>query len=270
MIKELNPNEIESKWTLIESRMTLIIDFCRRSSFKMNETQKRDNFWLSLIYSMVTINQLMKSSKTHPMKQNIGNDFNKLMNKLIESINNTTNLTSIMETMVTDPTFFAASGGTLCDLRDIFTIVYENYNYEETLLLTTNNLLLNELHQHFIGLKRGVSKGNSNRYKTCSVCSRLLNTEDIILFNCSHSYHQKCVAIKGKPSKCLICEPLPEDKLENRESSHRLSLSFFDSNECNRRDPNDSNSRNPLKLSESQVKALEYLRSGQRIDTRVS
>ena len=271
MIKELKISEIENSWKQIETKMTTIIEFCRRSSFQMTETKETDNFWMSLMNSMLTINQMIKSaSKSHPLKHDIiGHNLNKLMNKLIESINNTSNLTSIMETMINDSSFVAGSGGTLNELREFFNIVYENYNYEETLLITTNNLLLNELHQHFIRLKKDVNKANTNRCKTCGICSKALHIEDTVIFHCCHSFHHKCVADKGKSPKCQICEPYFVDNTENCKQSHRLSISY-DSTQNNCTQNSNQKFRELLKLSESQIKTLEYLRSGQQIDWRVS
>ena len=267
LIKDFNESEVEKHWQQIADQMRALIEFCRRSSPKIVETKVRDNFWLTLIHSLLTINQIIKSSaKTNPLEGNaIFEDLNKLMNNLIESMKNSLSLTSIFEKMIDEPSFLTTSGGKLCDLRELFAIVYDNYNYEETLLQTTNNLLLNELHQHFINLKKDVNKGNTIRCNKCPVCSKSLDIENNILFHCSHIFHENCVTLKGKPPKCVLCDSSSEDFSEDGKQWHRLSLE-----DSTQTVTSDQKLKDSLKLTESQIKTLEYLRRGQRLDSRVS
>jgi hypothetical protein len=270
VIKNATQSDIEEVLIKLEAKMTNLIEFCQRCSSKIVESKDRETFWFSLLESMMTIKQLIKSlDKAHPLSANYSNKLKEMTDKLFNGMIGNIDLLSLLQRILNDPLYSGESGGKLCDIRELLMGMLDTYNYEETLLQTTNNLLLNELHQQLSHLRRDVNKAHSNRTTNCSVCLKPLYFEDnVIVFRCSHSFHEKCLNSSEKTPNCQFCEPLSAANNENQKRMRRISLSP-DSNltiDC----ATNSTQSNSLKLSESQINALEYLRKGQRIDSRVS
>lgn len=73
----------------------------------------------------------------------------------------------------------------------------ESFNYEKTLLKTTNNLLHQDLHGHLFNLQRAVNRGYTATSEECSLCHKLLSNisdaENVVIFRCFHSYHAPCL-----------------------------------------------------------------------------
>lgn len=193
---------------------------------------------------------------------------NNLMNRSIESMKDAINLTPVIESILSKGSL-DGDKQRANDLINLIRIVTENYEYEQTVLQTTNNLLLSELHLHLAHLRRDVNKAKPNRNQWCLLCATPLTREPVILFNCMHSFHYKCVTKRVTPPKCLSCDS-PQEMTEDQsliflnisdESDGQSEQKTIDSNE---------RLRTALNLSETQFKALERLRSDQRIDSKVS
>ena len=260
-------SDFNNSWNQITSQVISIIGFCQRCSTKTIDTKEKELYWLTLLELVLKLTQQIEArNKSQSLGQNLIEETHDLMNRLIETMKDSINLTPVMETIMSKDSITKDSQQA-CQL---FAIVYENYSYEETLLQTTNNLLLSELHQHLAHLRKEVNKAKASRNKWCSLCSTSLDIEPIILFNCMHSFHHKCVTKRVNPPKCLSCDSSSKDSPED-ESTHLLNLCDH-SNHENEQKIIDSNEklRNTLKLNETQVKALEKLRSDQRIDSKVS
>lgn len=91
----------------------------------------------------------------------------------------------------------------------------EAYNYEETLLATTNRLLNDDLHQQLSDLNKVAKKGQPWRDLTCTACQEPLVASGekdlsvrLIAFKCKHAYHASCLKeseIRSR-ERCPLCE----------------------------------------------------------------
>ncbi|GCB73004.1 hypothetical protein scyTo_0002297, partial [Scyliorhinus torazame] len=77
----------------------------------------------------------------------------------------------------------------------------DTFNYEQTLLETTTNLLNHDLHWSLCNLRGAVSRGLNPKQEHCNVClqqykRRQEGTEEVIVFSCGHIYHSQCLQSK--------------------------------------------------------------------------
>uniref|UniRef100_A0A8C2I9T4 VPS8 subunit of CORVET complex n=1 Tax=Cyprinus carpio TaxID=7962 RepID=A0A8C2I9T4_CYPCA len=95
--------------------------------------------------------------------------------------------------------------GKLAEIQGLILGMLETFNYEQTLLETTTNLLNSDLHWSLSHLRKAVSRGLHPRQDHCNIClqqyKRRQESEDIILnycfmYSCGHLYHCQCLQRK--------------------------------------------------------------------------
>uniref|UniRef100_A0A673G3J2 Vacuolar protein sorting-associated protein 8 homolog n=1 Tax=Sinocyclocheilus rhinocerous TaxID=307959 RepID=A0A673G3J2_9TELE len=102
------------------------------------------------------------------------------------------------EVCVSDPVY---GKGKLAELQGLILGMLETFNYEQTLLETTTNLLNSDLHWSLSHLRKAVSRGLHPRQYHCNIClqqykRRQESEEEIIIFSCGHLYHCQCLQRK--------------------------------------------------------------------------
>uniref|UniRef100_A0A8C2AYT1 VPS8 subunit of CORVET complex n=1 Tax=Cyprinus carpio TaxID=7962 RepID=A0A8C2AYT1_CYPCA len=91
--------------------------------------------------------------------------------------------------------------GKLAEIQGLILGMLETFNYEQTLLETTTNLLNSDLHWSLSHLRKAVSRGLHPRQDHCNIClqqykRRQESEEEIIIFSCGHLYHCQCLQRK--------------------------------------------------------------------------
>uniref|UniRef100_A0A673FXB4 Vacuolar protein sorting-associated protein 8 homolog n=1 Tax=Sinocyclocheilus rhinocerous TaxID=307959 RepID=A0A673FXB4_9TELE len=105
---------------------------------------------------------------------------------------------AIIQRILQDPVY---GKGKLAELQGLILGMLETFNYEQTLLETTTNLLNSDLHWSLSHLRKAVSRGLHPRQYHCNIClqqykRRQESEEEIIIFSCGHLYHCQCLQRK--------------------------------------------------------------------------
>ncbi|XP_055481190.1 vacuolar protein sorting-associated protein 8 homolog [Psammomys obesus] len=91
--------------------------------------------------------------------------------------------------------------GKLGEIQGLILGMLDTFNYEQTLLETTTNLLNQDLHWSLCNLRASVSRGLNPKQDYCSIClqqykRRQEMADEIIVFSCGHLYHSFCLQSK--------------------------------------------------------------------------
>ncbi|XP_057183890.1 vacuolar protein sorting-associated protein 8 homolog isoform X2 [Triplophysa rosa] len=145
----------------------------------------------------------------------------------------------IIQRILQDPVY---GKGNLSEIKTLIIGMLDTFNYEQTLLETTTNLLNTDLHWSLSHLRKAVSRGLYPRQDHCNICLQHYkrpqeSEEEIIIFSCGHLYHCQCLQRKetcvlGKRVyswscyKCMSSQgSQPADKPSSETSqSHSTSL----------------------------------------------
>lgn len=105
---------------------------------------------------------------------------------------------AIIQRILQDPVY---GKGKLAEIQGLILGMLETFNYEQTLLETTTNLLNSDLHWSLSHLRKAVSRGLHPRQYHCNIClqqykRRQESEEEIIIFSCGHLYHCQCLQRK--------------------------------------------------------------------------
>uniref|UniRef100_A0A9J7Y8S6 VPS8 subunit of CORVET complex n=1 Tax=Cyprinus carpio carpio TaxID=630221 RepID=A0A9J7Y8S6_CYPCA len=105
---------------------------------------------------------------------------------------------AIIQRILKDPVY---GKGKLAEIQGLILGMLETFNYEQTLLETTTNLLNSDLHWSLSHLRKAVSRGLHPRQDHCNIClqqykRRQESEEEIIIFSCGHLYHCQCLQRK--------------------------------------------------------------------------
>uniref|UniRef100_A0A672RZB2 Vacuolar protein sorting-associated protein 8 homolog n=1 Tax=Sinocyclocheilus grahami TaxID=75366 RepID=A0A672RZB2_SINGR len=105
---------------------------------------------------------------------------------------------AIIQRILQDPVY---GKGKLAEIQGLILGMLETFNYEQTLLETTTNLLNSDLHWSLSHLRKAVSRGLHPRQDHCNIClqqykRRQESEEEIIIFSCGHLYHCQCLQRK--------------------------------------------------------------------------
>lgn len=128
-------------------------------------------------------------------------------------------LPAVLQKIMQDPTY---SSGKFSDIKDIVFGMIDTYNYELTLLKTTNNLLGNDLLGQYNHERRVLSRGFRPNVNRCYSCTRNYSINnngsgggekggvkeignEFVLFRCGHTYHRKCLQSSVGFDEDLIC-----------------------------------------------------------------
>ncbi|KAK4820172.1 hypothetical protein QYF61_021444, partial [Mycteria americana] len=117
-------------------------------------------------------------------------------------------LPSILQRILQDPVY---GKGKLGEIQGLVLGMLDTFNYEQTLLETTTNLLNHDLHWSLCNLRASVTRGLTPKQDYCCIClqqykRRQETADEIIVFSCGHLYHSLCLLSKecGTVTKGLM------------------------------------------------------------------
>ncbi|XP_033098288.1 vacuolar protein sorting-associated protein 8 homolog [Anneissia japonica] len=208
--------------------LMVIVQLCQRSSSKMDEPQ-RQAIWFPLLDLMMVSQRKLKGTESEPHFH----DFKMLTTHVLNSMLGYIALPSILQKIMQDPTY---SSGNFGEIKELILGMLDTYNYEETLLNTTNQLLAQDLYWSLTNLTSTANKGVISRSEHCPICTQQFassSTDDVIIFSCVHSYHTSCLQSAGCSTlidgklhwSCLLCNTARRWKNPNRKEATRLSFS---------------------------------------------
>uniref|UniRef100_A0A671T0L5 Vacuolar protein sorting-associated protein 8 homolog n=1 Tax=Sinocyclocheilus anshuiensis TaxID=1608454 RepID=A0A671T0L5_9TELE len=186
-------NEVQSLLRRVEEALHDIIALCQRSSHGLNQ-QQREALWFPLLEAMMSPQKLLKGADT----KHTSDALKELTMKVLNSMSSFIAPPAIIQRILQDPVY---GKGKLAEIQGLILGMLETFNYEQTLLETTTNLLNSDLHWSLSHLRKAVSRGLHPRQYHCNIClqqykRRQESEEEIIIFSCGHLYHCQCLQRK--------------------------------------------------------------------------
>uniref|UniRef100_A0A8C2I8S0 VPS8 subunit of CORVET complex n=1 Tax=Cyprinus carpio TaxID=7962 RepID=A0A8C2I8S0_CYPCA len=244
--EEETGDEVASLLQRVEEALHDIIALCQRSSHGLNQ-QQREALWFPLLEAMMSPQKLLKGADTKHTSEALKD----LTMKVLNSMSSFIAPPAIIQRILKDPVY---GKGKLAEIQGLILGMLETFNYEQTLLETTTNLLNSDLHWSLSHLRKAVSRGLHPRQDHCNIClqqyKRRQESEDIILnycfmYSCGHLYHCQCLQRKevGVLSErqyswsCYKCTSnqgsRPADRPSTESSrSHSVSQAVTIHNQC--------------------------------------
>ncbi|KAJ8003390.1 hypothetical protein DPEC_G00147830 [Dallia pectoralis] len=178
----------------VEEALSDIISLCHRSSQSLNP-QQREVLWFPLLEVMMSPQKLLKG----PDARRTSEALKELTMNVLNRMSSFIPLPAIIQRILQDPVY---GKGKLAEIQGLILGMLETFNYEQTLLETTTNLLNHDLHWSLSHLRAVVSRGLHPRQDQCNIClqqykRRNDSPEQIIIFSCGHLYHCHCLQRKG-------------------------------------------------------------------------
>uniref|UniRef100_A0A8C2UC45 Vacuolar protein sorting-associated protein 8 homolog n=1 Tax=Coturnix japonica TaxID=93934 RepID=A0A8C2UC45_COTJA len=167
----------------IEDTLMKTIALCQRNSHNLNQ-QQREALWFPLLEAMMSP-QKLSALKSLTMQ---------VLNNMAAFIA----LPSILQRILQDPVY---GKGKLGEIQGLVLGMLDTFNYEQTLLETTTNLLNHDLHWSLCNLRASVTRGLTPKQDYCCIClqqykRRQESADEIIVFSCGHLYHSLCLLSK--------------------------------------------------------------------------
>ncbi|XP_016132578.1 vacuolar protein sorting-associated protein 8 homolog [Sinocyclocheilus grahami] len=186
-------DEVPSLLQRVEEALHDIIALCQRSSHGLNQ-QQREALWFPLLEAMMSPQKLLKGANTKHTSEAL----KELTMKVLNSMSSFIAPPAIIQRILQDPVY---GKGKLAEIQGLILGMLETFNYEQTLLETTTNLLNSDLHWSLSHLRKAVSRGLHPRQDHCNIClqqykRRQESEEEIIIFSCGHLYHCQCLQRK--------------------------------------------------------------------------
>uniref|UniRef100_A0A671SYR3 Vacuolar protein sorting-associated protein 8 homolog n=1 Tax=Sinocyclocheilus anshuiensis TaxID=1608454 RepID=A0A671SYR3_9TELE len=150
--------------------------------------------WFPLLEAMMSPQKLLKGADT----KHTSDALKELTMKVLNSMSSFIAPPAIIQRILQDPVY---GKGKLAEIQGLILGMLETFNYEQTLLETTTNLLNSDLHWSLSHLRKAVSRGLHPRQYHCNIClqqykRRQESEEEIIIFSCGHLYHCQCLQRK--------------------------------------------------------------------------
>ncbi|NXA52391.1 VPS8 protein, partial [Nothocercus julius] len=176
----------------IEDTLMKIIALCQRNSHNLNQ-QQREALWFPLLEAMMSPQKLASSSQNRYSKS-----LKILTMQVLNNMAAFIALPSILQRILQDPVY---GKGKLGEIQGLVLGMLDTFNYEQTLLETTTNLLNHDLHWSLCNLRASVTRGLTPKQDYCCIClqqykRRQEAADEIIVFSCGHLYHSLCLLSK--------------------------------------------------------------------------
>ncbi|XP_042612882.1 vacuolar protein sorting-associated protein 8 homolog isoform X3 [Cyprinus carpio] len=191
--EEEESDEVQSLLRRVEEALHDIIALCQRSSHGLNQ-QQREALWFPLLEAMMSPQKQLKGADA----KHTSDALKELTMKVLNSMSSFIAPPAIIQRILQDPVY---GKGKLAEIQGLILGMLETFNYEQTLLETTTNLLNSDLHWSLSHLRKAVSRGLHPRQYHCNIClqqykRRQESEEEIIIFSCGHLYHCQCLQRK--------------------------------------------------------------------------
>ncbi|NXD17944.1 VPS8 protein, partial [Nothocercus nigrocapillus] len=176
----------------IEDTLMKIIALCQRNSHNLNQ-QQREALWFPLLEAMMSPQKLAGSSQNRYSKS-----LKILTMQVLNNMAAFIALPSILQRILQDPVY---GKGKLGEIQGLVLGMLDTFNYEQTLLETTTNLLNHDLHWSLCNLRASITRGLTPKQDYCCIClqqykRRQEAADEIIVFSCGHLYHSLCLLSK--------------------------------------------------------------------------
>uniref|UniRef100_A0A8C8S8U3 RING-type domain-containing protein n=1 Tax=Pelusios castaneus TaxID=367368 RepID=A0A8C8S8U3_9SAUR len=177
----------------IEDTLMKTIALCRRNSHNLNQ-QQREALWFPLLEAMMSPQKLSSSTALCPYSESLKSLTMQVLNNMAAFIA----LPSILQRILQDPVY---GKGKLGEIQGLVLGMLDTFNYEQTLLETTTNLLNHDLHWSLCNLRASITRGLNPKQDYCCIClqqykRRQETADEIIVFSCGHLYHSLCLLSK--------------------------------------------------------------------------
>uniref|UniRef100_A0A4W3IW36 VPS8 subunit of CORVET complex n=1 Tax=Callorhinchus milii TaxID=7868 RepID=A0A4W3IW36_CALMI len=187
-------NILEELVQATESTLEETIGLCQRNSHSLNQ-QQREALWFPLLEAVMSTQKLLKDGSSSPAFESLKH----LTKQVLNSMTGFIALPSILQRILQDPMY---GKGKLGEIQGLILGMLDTFNYEQTLLETTTNLLNHDLHWSLSNLRAAVSRGLNPKQEHCGIClqqykRRQEGTEEVIVFSCGHIYHSQCLHNKN-------------------------------------------------------------------------
>ncbi|NXQ87286.1 VPS8 protein, partial [Nyctibius grandis] len=186
----------------IEDTLTKTIALCQRNSHNLDQ-QQREALWFPLLEAMMSPQKSSGSSQCR-YSESLKSLTMQVLNNMAAFIA----LPSILQRILQDPVY---GKGKLGEIQGLVLGMLDTFNYEQTLLETTTNLLNHDLHWSLCNLRASVTRGLTPKQDYCCIClqqykRRQETADEIIVFSCGHLYHSLCLLSKecGTVTKGLM------------------------------------------------------------------
>ncbi|XP_055018746.1 vacuolar protein sorting-associated protein 8 homolog [Boleophthalmus pectinirostris] len=185
--------EEESAHKDLEQALNTVIELCHRSSQGLNQ-QQTEGLWFPLLEAMMASQKNMTGANSKHTSEVL----KELTMKVLNSMSSFISLPAIIQRILQDPVY---GKGKLAEIQGLILGMLDTFNYEQTLLETTTNLLNHDLHWSLAHLHSAVKRGLHPRQDSCIICLQQYkrkqdSTEEIIVFSCGHLYHLQCLQQK--------------------------------------------------------------------------
>ncbi|NXF32652.1 VPS8 protein, partial [Nyctibius bracteatus] len=186
----------------IEDTLMKTIALCQRNSHNLDQ-QQREALWFPLLEAMMSPQKSSGSSHCR-YSESLKSLTMQVLNNMAAFIA----LPSILQRILQDPVY---GKGKLGEIQGLVLGMLDTFNYEQTLLETTTNLLNHDLHWSLCNLRASVTRGLTPKQDYCCIClqqykRRQETADEIIVFSCGHLYHSLCLLSKecGTVTKGLM------------------------------------------------------------------
>uniref|UniRef100_A0A668T575 RING-type domain-containing protein n=1 Tax=Oreochromis aureus TaxID=47969 RepID=A0A668T575_OREAU len=183
----------ESMLMKLKESVNDIIVFCHRSCQGLDQKQ-REVLWFPLLDTMMASQKQVKGLNA----KHTSDVLKELTMKVLNAMSSFISLPAIIQQILQDPVY---GKGKLAEIQGLILGMLDTFNYEQTLLETTTNLLNYDLHWSLAHLRAAVTRGLHPRQDCCNICLQQYKrrqdaAEEIIVFSCGHLYHLQCLQQK--------------------------------------------------------------------------
>ncbi|XP_048361839.1 vacuolar protein sorting-associated protein 8 homolog isoform X2 [Sphaerodactylus townsendi] len=177
----------------IEDTLGKTIALCQRNSHNLNQ-QQREALWFPLLEAMMSPQRSSNSAVLWLYSDFLKNLTMQVLNNMAAFIA----LPLILQRILQDPVY---GRGKLGEIQGLVLGMLDSFNYEQTLLETTTNLLNRDLHWSLRNLRASMARGLNPKQDYCCIClqqykRRQESADQIIVFSCGHLYHSLCLLSK--------------------------------------------------------------------------
>ncbi|XP_074860319.1 vacuolar protein sorting-associated protein 8 homolog isoform X2 [Carettochelys insculpta] len=177
----------------VEDTLMKTIALCQRNSHSLNQ-QQREALWFPLLEAMMSPQKLSSSTVLCQYSESLKSLTMQVLNNMAAFIA----LPSILQRILQDPIY---GRGKLGEIQGLVLGMLDTFNYEQTLLETTTNLLNHDLHWSLCNLRASITKGLIPKQDYCCIClqqykRRQEMADEIVVFSCGHLYHSLCLISK--------------------------------------------------------------------------
>ncbi|KAM4591822.1 vacuolar protein sorting-associated protein 8 homolog isoform 1-T1 [Odontesthes bonariensis] len=177
----------------VKDSLNNIIAFCHRCCQNLDQQHIK-------VLCFPLLDTLMASQKEVKglNAKNTSEGLKEMTLEVLNCMSSFISLPAIIQHILQDPVY---GKGKLAEIQGLILGMLDTFNYEQTLLETTTNLLNHDLHWSLAHLRSAVTRGLHPRQDHCNIClqhykRRQESSEEIIVFSCGHLYHLPCLQQK--------------------------------------------------------------------------